>query len=146
MIEKIKSLVEEILKYQEDLFLVDLRLKEGHGNEKLLIFIDGDEGLTIDRCGRVSKKLRNRLEEHEIIEGKFTLEVSSPGLDFPLTKVRQYKKNIGRNLEVKLTDGQWIEGKLIEVTERGLGLSINENVKNLDWNGVDQSKVKISFK
>ena len=61
-------------------------------------------------------------EEHFFPSDDFSLEVSSPGLDQPLKSLRQYKKNIGRLIEVLLVDGQKILGKLIDASEDGIVL------------------------
>lgn len=102
---KIKNYVDDILTDESDLFLVGLSLKGNAGNRKLGIFLDGDDGISIDQCSSVSRQLASRLEEEDLIDGKYVLEVSSAGIDQPLTMLRQYKKNIGRSLKVQLEDG-----------------------------------------
>jgi len=142
-----KAIVESILLDQPDLFLVELKLKGAIGNRKLLVFIDGDSGLSIDRCGSISRSIANRLEEDDIIEGKYILEVSSPGLDFPLTNQRQYRKNIGRNLSLRLKEGKTFEGELLAVDdEEGLSLQDSSNTIKVSWGEIEETKIKISFK
>ena len=143
---KAKKIVEEILEDHKDLFLVDMKLKGAIGNQKLLVFIDGDDGLNIDRCGQISKKIGMLLEEQEVIESKYTLEVSSPGLDFPITNKRQYKKNIDRKLAINLKEGSRVEGKLIAVGEEGLSIIHAGQSKEIAWDEIEESKIKISFK
>src|ERR1700684_1279741 len=95
--KRVTELVEEkIAEIQRpDLFLVDVKM---HANGKLIILLDGDKGIGIADCAAVSRYVGFRLEEESAIEDAYNLEVSSPGLDMPLTLVRQYIKNIGRNL------------------------------------------------
>jgi ribosome maturation factor RimP len=85
--------------------------------QKVLILLDKDEGITIEECASVSRRLAAVLEAEETIEGSYNLEVSSPGLDQPLKIPRQYKKNVGRDLKVTLTDGETITGKLTAAEE-----------------------------
>jgi len=138
--KEIMEIVESVLK--EDLFIVDVIIKGNTGNQKVIVLIDGDNGVSIDQCSEVSRKLGNEIEERGIIPGKYILEVSSPGLDFPLSKKRQYNKNIGRTLTVELNDGTKIEGKLNRVEES----SIEVNDQSISFEEIKQSKVKISFK
>jgi ribosome maturation factor RimP len=96
-------------------YVVDLRVKPTHN---IKIFVDGDEGITIEKCVSINRTLYKQLEEMALFpEGDFSLEVSSPGLDEPLKLHRQYKKNLGRLVEVTLNDGTKVEGKLTEVNE-----------------------------
>lgn len=141
---------EEILAQDEDLFLVEVTHKGNSGNSKLLVLIDGDEGLDIDRCARVSRQLGAQLEELDIIPGKYTLEVSSPGIDQPLKLKRQYVKNIGRSLKVELNDGGTIEGVLTSVSEKQFDLEQEKKkekvISTIALSDVKKSKVIVSFK
>ncbi len=113
-------MVEEILRDEPVYFLVDLRIKPTHN---IKVFLDGDDGITIEKCVRVNRMLYKKLEEVALYpEGDFSLEVSSAGLDEPLKSLRQYKKNIGRPVEISLLDGERKEGILKEVTGEGLVL------------------------
>lgn len=104
--QTIKSLVESHLK-DSGLFLVDLNVLPGN---KIRIFIDGDDGITINQCRELSKYIESNLDrEHE----DFELEVSSPGIGKPLKIERQYKKNIGRRLRIKTINGKILTGKLL---------------------------------
>ena len=99
-------------------FLVEVRIKP---TNNVKVFIDGDEGVTIQKCISLNRKLAKDLEENQVFPADdFSLEVSSPGLDEPLKQHRQYKKNIGRKVEVTLVDGTVIEGKLLSVDETSI--------------------------
>ncbi|NQZ75200.1 MAG: ribosome maturation factor RimP [Ekhidna sp.] len=143
--EEIKTLVNAAIAEDESLFLVDVIVKGNVGNQKVLIFIDGDNGLSIDQCSLVSRAVGNEIEDQDLMEGKYTLEVSSPGLDFPISLHRQYVKNIGRNLELETIAGEKIEGELIEVTESSI-LVKSKSERSFLLDEIKQSKVKVSFK
>ena len=99
-------------------FLVDVRIKP---TNNVKIFIDADEGVILSDLIEYNRKLYKQLEESGIFpNGDFSLEVSSPGLDEPLKLFRQYKKNIGRFVDITLKDNAKKEGKLIEATEDGV--------------------------
>ncbi len=144
--KKIKVLTEKAIEDSDDLFLVDVKVKGNTGNQKVLIFIDGDNGVSIDQCGRISRQVGEEIEEEDFMVGKYTLEVSSPGLDFPIVLHRQYVKNIGRNLEVETNGGDKVEGELLEVSKDAIVLRQKTENQSLEFEEIKQSKVKVSFK
>ena len=153
MIEKrVTELVEEKIADKPDLFLVDVKLLP---NGKLMILIDGDKGVGIDVCAQVSRYVGHQLEEEGLIEKVANLEVSSPGIDAPLTLNRQYVKNIGRQVSVKNKEGLKKEGRLLSVTDEAL--TIEEKIKpkgkkaelvetSIPLDQITETKVLISFK
>jgi len=150
--KRVKELVEEKIADRADLFIVSIRmLKSG----VLEILLDGDNGIAIEDCAAVSRHVGFHLEEENTIENAYRLEVSSPGIDSPLVLERQYAKNIGRDIRVKLEDGTKREGKLLAVT--GEAVTIAEKVKEkgkkaevqeaiFPMNQIKETKVLISFK
>jgi len=99
-------------------FLVEVRIKP---TNNIKVFLDGDQGISIEKCVQYNRALYKQLEESGLFPGDdFSLEVSSPGLDEPLKSLRQYKKNIGRLVEILLQDGSKKEGRLVEVSEDGI--------------------------
>lgn len=114
-IGQIKSLVEKALEEKPALFLVDVRIKP---TNNIKVFIDGDEGVSIESCVAVNRKLYKGIEELAMYPGgDFSLEVSSPGLDEPLRMHRQYIKNVGRNVEIVKIEGEVVGGVLRKVEE-----------------------------
>ena len=148
--EVVHQIVEEIISEDASLFIVKVILKGNQGNQKLIVLLDGDDGITIDMCSKVSRGLSTVLEEKDLIDGKYFLEVSSAGLDFPLQFVRQYQKNIGRSLKVDLEDGTSVSGELKEVSEEKVVLE--EKVKKevltheVEFSDIKKSMVLVSFK
>ena len=130
-------MVGEILEAEPDYFLVDLRIKPINN---VKVFLDGDSGITIEKCVQVNRKLYKKLEESAFFpSGEFSLEVSSAGLDEPLKSLRQYKNNIGRPVEVQLLDGTQKEGLLTSVHEEGIVLEVSTGKPS---NGKMQPKKK----
>ncbi len=139
---------------KESLFLVDLKVSGKSGPQKVIVLIDGDTGVGIDDCSKVSREMAAIIEEQDLISGKYILEVSSPGVDSPLKLPRQYPQHIGRKLKLNLTDGQEIKGMLKEVSESSL--SVEKEAKKKDkesraeiveipFNNIEKAKVLISF-
>ena len=105
--------VEELLAHQDpSLFLVNITASPGSGTRKVVVHIDGDQGVPIDVCADISRALSHRLDEEELIDDKYTLEVSSPGLSQPLLLKRQYVKNVGRHVKVLLENDKTVQGEL----------------------------------
>lgn len=156
--QKINDLL--LSKFEEETFqgcfLVDTHLNVK--NNTLKVFIDSDIGLKISQCQQLSRYLEGYLDEEQWLGEKYTLEVSSPGLDQPLKLVRQYKKNIGRGLKVKMIDGAERKGTLKAVEEDQIHLEElhvrkegKKKIKELltaiiPLETINQAKVQIVFK
>jgi len=95
------------------------------GNRKILrIFIDKDGGVDVEDCASVSRYLSEELDKEDnsdIIEGAYTVEVSSPGLDRPLKTKRDFERNLGRKLRVQCSGkAKAIKGILKSVEESSI--------------------------
>ncbi len=150
--ERVRQLVEEKIADREDLFIVRIKMQE---NGILEILLDGDQGIAIENCAQVSRHVGFHLEEENVIERAYRLEVSSPGLDQALILERQYIKNIGRAVKVRTTDDKKLEGKLLSVTAQGIVLEelVKEKGKKatpvevaIPMEHIKETKVLISFK
>jgi len=150
--QRVAELVQEKIADREDLFVVRIKM---HNNGILEILLDGDNGISIDDCVAVSRHVGFHLEEENVIDRAYRLEVSSPGIDSPLLLLRQYIKNIGRNVRLKLADGSKEEGKLLSATDDLLVLEqkVKEKGKKaalktveFPMDQVQETKVLISFK
>ena len=97
--EKIKELVLPILS-REGVHLVDLELRGYTNNQVLSIFVDTDSGITLEQVASITREIEGMLDLEDPIPGRYRLEVSSPGIDRPLTEPWQFRKNIGRWLRV----------------------------------------------
>lgn len=147
----IEDFVNAQLKGSDDVFLVEVKVIPGNN---IKVFLDADNGITIDKCIRINRALYNQIEESDIFpNGDFSLEVSSPGVDEPLKLHRQYKKNIGRTIEVTMNDGTRKEGKLTGVNDdeiiieekTGQGKKAVIKTINILFNQVKHTKVLVTF-
>ena len=112
--ETIVQIFEEI-NADPSLFLVKLTVTTGK-YQKVKLALDGDEGITIDQCAYISRKLGHQIEERDLISAAFNLEVSSLGADESLVLLRQYPKNMGRKLKITLQDKSEKTGQLMDVS------------------------------
>ncbi len=149
--EEIQRITEGYLP-DDSFFVVDVKLTGKRGNEKVVILVDGDEGISVDTCADISRSVSEELESLNMFEESYTLEVSSPGLDFPLTSERQYNKNIGRQLKIDLISGERVKGDLTRTDNSGITLKINTGKEKEDedlfipFSKIKSSKVLVAFK
>lgn len=134
-----------------DVFLVEVKIKP---TNNIKVFLDADSGLSIEKCIKINRALYKAIEEKVLFpNGDFSLEVSSPGIDEPLKLLRQYKKNIGRNVEITLQDGQKKEGKLLTADDnevsieqtKGKGKKAEVTQVAIQLADVKQTKVMVKF-
>ena len=114
--DKVNDLLTEVLLDKPAVFLIDLTITDSF---KIIVTLDGDNGVVLQDCIDVSRAIENSLDR-EVQD--FSLEVASVGVGSPLKMVRQYKKNVGRTLIVKLAT-QTIEAELVEANDNFIILS-----------------------
>jgi ribosome maturation factor RimP len=137
------------------IFLVDLSISKGLKRSLVIILVDTMEGITIDACALMSRKLAHHIEENLWIEEAYNLEVSSPGLDFPLTQGWQFEKNAGRTVKVWLKDGETAMGTLQGHTADSIQVLTEKTVKHrkvvakeptvFGLQAIDKIRVQVSF-
>jgi ribosome maturation factor RimP len=150
----VRSLLDEALELNKELFLVYFDINEAN---HISVIIDGDKGVTVSECMRVSRNIEHNMDRDE---EDFSLEVSSFDISHPLTMPRQYIKNIGRKLKVKTKSDEKFEGTLLSFTEDnkfvlqwkervpktlGKGKMTVEKQQELSIDDVKEAKVVIIF-
>ncbi|GAA4350708.1 hypothetical protein GCM10023185_08730 [Hymenobacter saemangeumensis] len=139
---------------ENELFLVGLTVSDSV-MPKITVILDGPNGLGINECALISRRLNRRIEEHYGEEAVYSLEVTSPGADQPLSDPRQYPRHVGRTLALKLQDGTEKSGTLTAATPEGV--EIEEVIKSktkkttlpaafYPFGDIKEAKVVISFK
>ena len=123
------EIIEEYL--PEDHFIVNVDFGKGNSSQKLSIVLDGDNGVSIDTCALISRKVGYFLEQEEVIEHAYNLEVSSPGVDAPFSNLRQYYKNLGREVKILFADNTTKIGILEEVIDENT-IEFQEQLKPAD--------------
>ncbi len=153
MREKVLQLLEKALEDNNSLFLIDFAVTEAN---QIRITIDGDNGVTVEDCIAVSRAIEHNLVREET---DFSLEVMSAGVSQPLQAARQYKKNIGRKIQVKTEAGETIEAELTNATEDevtlkwktrepkpvGKGKHTVKKEAVVPYNDIVEAKVMITF-
>jgi len=117
------------------IFLVDILVKP---TGLVQVFIDSDTGVSVEDCAKLSRYIHSNLEGKE---NDFELQVSSPGLTSPFKVMQQYRKNIGREIEIVLTDGSKQKARLEQVNDDNIEIAYNSKVNNKNNSGADKSQV-----
>ncbi|MNU81060.1 Ribosome maturation factor RimP [compost metagenome] len=154
--QKVKELAEERIKDRDErLFIVELTIS---ASNVIRLELDKTEGnVSIEDCMSVSRNIEHNLDRED---ADFELSVSSAGLDKPLRVHAQYVKNIGRDLDVKLSSKEKVSGTLIAVDEAGIVLKREEKqaiegkkkkelvvIENkIAFSDINEAKIVISFK
>lgn len=152
MRERIEDLVNTALARRPELFLIDLTVS---ADNRIRVIMDGDEGVTVDDCIEISRAIEGNLEESD----DFAIDVMSAGLSESLVLPRQYRKNIGRQLDIVKKDGIKIKGEVVDATDEectitwtvrepkpiGKGkITVTKEAK-LPYEDIKEAKVVITF-
>ncbi|MCQ2252505.1 MAG: ribosome assembly cofactor RimP [Bacteroidales bacterium] len=147
--------IQQLIESQPELqkfFIVDIKVSK---DNVITIKADTDSGITIDECGELSHAIEDKLDREQ---EDFELEVSSPGLTEPLRILRQYQKNMGKEVEVLMVDGEKVKGTIAQasdatltintvVTEKQNGKKVKVTVPQvLNFCDIKMTKLKITFK
>jgi ribosome maturation factor RimP len=151
--DTVRVLLEASLEQRPDLFLIEFDILEGN---KIRVVIDGDNGVLVEDCMFISRGIEHNLDRED---QDFALEVSSAGATTPLSHIRQYKKHIGRLLELKTNDNKVYEGTLSVANDKtielnwkarepkpiGKGKVTVQKSAIIEYDNITQAKVKILF-
>lgn len=151
--DKVKVLLDEALTQKTSMFLIDLVVTE---DNKISITLDDDNGVILQDCMDISRAIEHKLDEEELI---YSIEVASAGVSTPLKFIRQYKKNVGRNLKVTTNELEKIEAKLTNADDEkitlewqsrepkkiGKGKETVNNKKEIAYSEIKEAIVLISF-
>ena len=146
--EIVEGLVTPILQ-EKSLELVDIEFVKEGSNWFLRVYIDKEEGIDIDDCGSVSELLSKRLDEVDPIKDPYFLEVSSPGIERPLKKAKDYEWAKGKQVMIKthvsIEDMKVFEGKLISFD--GESITVEEGNKSfqIPLEQVESARLSVVF-
>jgi len=114
---RILDIVAKILTDFLDIFLVECLIRGKEERYVVDVFLDGDNGIDVEKCAKISRKISRILEEEDFMPSAYVLNVSSPGVASPLRFPRQYPQHVGRDLVVTVVkegENRIIRGKLTE--------------------------------
>ena len=134
----IRPIIEASGNYLEELTITSA------GKVKILtVIVDSDSHLNLDQITAVTKEISDGIEAlQELGDSAFTLEVTSPGIDRPLTKPRHWRKNFDRLVKVTMTSGQDIQGRIGDATET----TVLVGDQKVSFEDIKRAVLEIEFK
>lgn len=135
---------------QAGYFLEDINIVSPGKHRIVTVIVDGEESLNLDQVTLASKLVSELLDEASFMgETPFTLEVTSPGIDRPLTLPRHFSKNVDRLLKVTKTDGAVVTGRILANTDTDVTLSVVEKKETkeitISLGDIKRAQVEIEF-
>ncbi len=118
--------------------LYDIQQTKEHKTNILRVFVTHKDGLNLDQCAHASRMISPLLDINEPMNGKYTLEVSSPGIERKLTTLHHFKCSIGSNVKIKEYSTEVFKGKLLEVLNDGIIKidDINSDIQTIKFNDI----------
>ena len=149
VVDRVKALADPILSSM-GLELVDVEQKSGSGRALLRIYIDKAGGVSLRDCEEASTYLGHALDVDDPIHFSYTLEVSSPGLDRPFKRHRDYQNALGKLIQIKLIqplEGQWsVRGRLFAVEDESITIEQdNEEPRKILFGDIRQARLEIEW-
>ncbi len=142
--KELESILKKIL--DQDLVLLESKFDPVTG--RWVVIVDSETGITLDRTSDLARKIMNDPEINSVYPDGLRVEVSSPGIGYPLTQLFQFKKNIGRRLQMELDD-KWMEVPrevtLDDIQDDILHVSHRKKSFSIPFQDVKQARVLISF-
>ena len=140
--DELENLTEPLTE-SEGFDLVELKVSLYKGSGRVQIFIDSDNGVTLDDCKRISRAVGDEVDKAGVFRGKYVLEVSSPGLDRPLKTFKEFYRRIGETVEIYFKDAAQssVKGELIGADKRQIELRMNDKNQKLDLAGIKMGKI-----
>ncbi|RCG32499.1 ribosome maturation factor RimP [Sphaerisporangium album] len=130
----------------EGLDLEDVTVTPAGKRRLLRIIVDGDGGVSLDKVADVSQLVSKALDESDAMGGSpYVLEVTSPGVDRPLTEPRHWRRAKGRLVKADLRDGTSVEGRVLSALDAGVELSVEGATRLLAWDELAKGRVQVEF-
>ena len=125
--------------------LVGLEVKGPPNRRVVRVIADADDGLDIDRIAELSHEVSTVLDQADVVNGSWTLEVSSPGVDRPLETGREFARQVGRDVRLLLPDGDEVIGTLRAVVDDVLTIDVDGIETNVAITDVDHGRVELPW-
>lgn len=123
----------------------DIEVRRIGTRQIVRIILDKDGGISMDEIAAATRQISDELDLLEELAAVFTLEVTSPGIDRPLTEERHWRRNIGRLVKVQIPDSGAIEGRILEVTELNVLLQVKQYKRSLPLADIERAVVQVEF-
>ena len=146
--ERVRACVEDLLK-NGPVFLVDFSVRGSMGSHAVDVFVESDDTFGVNQIAKLSREIGFILDTEDIMPGPYTLNVSTPGANRPLSKIRQYRKHLGRNLRVhyRKQEGRYTEicGELLSVEKSSIEIQHGKGTLNILHADIQWAKVQLPW-
>lgn len=133
--------------------LEDLDVQTAGRRRRVCVVIDRDGGVDLDGIAEASGAVSQALDASDVMgEQPYTLEVTSPGVDRPLSLPRHWRRNVGRRVRLHGVDGESLEGRILSADDDALVIAVDEGSRQegseqrLTWDRVDRGVVQVEFR
>jgi ribosome maturation factor RimP len=130
---------------KHNLDLEEIEIRKTGNRQVVKVIIDKITGITLDDIALVTKQLSDKLDELNEITTPYTLEVTSPGVDRPLTERRHWQKNLNRLVKVDLQDGRSLVGRISVIGDQQVTLIIKDKPIDLKFDQINRAVVQVEF-
>jgi ribosome maturation factor RimP len=131
----------------EGLDLEDVTVTQAGKRRLLRVIVDRDGGVSLDDVADVSQAVSTALDDDDVMgQSAYTLEVSSPGIDRPLTEPRHWRRAAKRLVKAELRDGTVIEGRVLAADDEGVDLDVEGAGRRLDYQDLTRGRVQVEFR
>jgi ribosome maturation factor RimP len=126
--------------------LVDLSVSSAGRRSLLRVTVDGEDGIDLDGVAEVSRAISTAMDAQDgRWTGPYVLEVSSPGVDRPLTEPRHWRRAIGRLVSVPIGDAEPVTGRVLTADDSGLSLQGAGAERHYEWGVVGTGRMQVEF-
>lgn len=125
--------------------LEDVVVRPAGSRRLVQVVVDKDGGISLDDVAQVSRACSEALDGVEVFKGAYVLEVTSPGVDRPLTQPRHWRRNVGRLVDVRRTDGTSLRGRVVRAGDASIGLDVGGAEHEIALGEVAKGHVQIEF-
>ena len=144
LVSEIWNLIEPVIAV-EGMEVLEIEYRRESMGRVLRIFIDSEQGVTVEDCARISRIAGDVLDAADLIPGRYHLEVSSPGLDRPLRKFEHFQKHIGDIVEIRtlvpLHDRRNFKGELQEVSPEQISVDCDSKSFSIPLSLVERARL-----
>lgn len=129
-------------------FVIDITFRGDNRKKIIEVFVDAEKNIDADNLAEISREINSIIEEQDIIQQAYRLDVSTPGVDRPLKFLKQFPKHINRNFEVTYKtedETRTITGKLLSVEREELTFLSDKKEVLIEFKNITTAKVIISF-
>lgn len=123
--------------------IVEIKLSRFRKDSRLQIFVDSDNGVRLDDCARLSRRIETIIEDNQVFSSRYTLEVSSPGLDRPLVTARDFRRRVGETVQLTFNDLDIaaVKGEIISADDVTLELKMSEGIRKINLDQIKMGKI-----